>query len=399
MRPGARVQEVIDIIDAYQPDLGPLDEFVSSYLKQRRYIGSGDRRQINADLFNVFRAFPRLKKMCEASDLALNGRNLVLMYMDKIVGEPIEDLFTGEKYQPAALSENEIQVLSKNVANAQHDFPDWLYDKLSPVFETEAHFAKLNQQATVDLCVNTHLMTREKVIEELAGKGIQAEKTPHSPFGVRLQKRVDLKQLDLIKKGIIDIQDEGAQLIGLHCDVQPGMTICDYCAGAGGKTRTLSILLKNSGMVIATDIAPERLQRLEQRLKPGPHNNIKVLTLAEVHEQAQEACDRVLLDVPCSGTGTLRRHPELKMTLTPEKIEEYVVMQRQILSDAVHLVKPNGYLIYATCSLLREENEDQAEWFLKQYPNFKQVNDFLSTSPYTHGTDGFFAAVFEKVFA
>lgn len=419
MKDGARLQAVIEMIDGYDPDLGPLDEYVQSYLRHRRFIGSHDRRTISHDLFNIYRAYPSLQHVITHVGLnEVRGRSLVLSYLHWYENKPlseIQNLFTGQTYHPEALSESETKCLSTAFELMPPSFPDWLFEKLLAVFkdESENQFAALNQQAAVDLCINTKMKSREAVLKDLHQNGIQGEKTNYSPLGIRLQKRIHLSSLDVFKKGIIDIQDEGTQLISLLCDLKPGMQVCDYCAGAGGKTRTLSILLENQGTIIATDSDKDRLGKLQKRLMRGHYSNITVQTVPEVHEHYSNGFDRLLLDVPCSGTGRLRRQPELKMSLSLEKLNHLILLQQQILNDAAHLVKTKGYLIYATCSLLQEENEMQIDWFLKNHPDFKLVpaesilskilgrtvegcQSYLRLTPYTHGTDGFFAAVLEK---
>lgn len=413
MKPGAHLQVVIHLLDSYTPTFGPLDQFVQSYLKDRRFIGAGDRRRITHLIFGIYRCYPYLEWVAHQKKIdQLNGRLLMITYLSTIEylsNREIENLFSGLLYHPVPLTKSEINYLNLTLSEppplwAQLCYPQWLYDRFEPALggETQKHLQALNQEGSVDLRVNTLLAGRDQTLEKLHDKGIEGVSTPYSPWGIRLQKRINLGGLDLYKEGIIEIQDEGAQLLSMLCDAQPGMVVCDFCAGAGGKALALAALMKNKGEIIVTDEAPNRLNAMKVRLKRSRSDIIKQKNL-----MPEDIFDRVLIDVPCSGTGTLRRRPELKISLTPDKIKEFIDVQREILLKAQEHVKPGGRLIYATCSLLREENEDQIDWFLKEHPEFKCIpastvlqsplcKEYLQLSPYLHHTDGFFGAILQK---
>jgi 16S rRNA (cytosine967-C5)-methyltransferase len=234
---------------------------------------------------------------------------------------------------------------------------------------------------------------------------------------LRLEKRVALVQVEAWRSGLIEVQDEGSQLVALLADAKPGMAVVDYCAGAGGKTLALAADMQNSGRLIACDVAEWRVDRAQDRLRrAGVHNVTRRVIEGESDKWIKLNAgmfDRVLVDAPCSGSGTWRRNPDAKWSFTPNDLEEIVASQAVILKSAARLVKPGGRLIYATCSVLGEENESQIDQFLAANPSYSQIpvaqiwaertsnpcpvnTPSLRLSPYTHGTDGFFCAVLAK---
>jgi len=303
------------------------------------------------------------------------------------------------------------------------NMPDWLWERLSLRLgeaETLALAAALDVPAALDLRVNRLKSDRDAVIAQLAKAGpLYAPKpTPYAPDGIRLAGKPDLGRLPLFEYGVIEVQDEGSQLLAQLLAPRRGEMVVDFCAGAGGKTLALGALMRGQGRLYAFDISDKRLAKLKVRVAKSGLQNVQVVTLANESDlrvkRLAGKIDRVLVDAPCSGLGTLRRNPDLKWRQTPESVAEMNVKQRAILASASRMVKPGGRLVYATCSLLAEENEVIADEFLANHPDFIQLDapellraqrielpgddksPYLRLWPQVHGTDGFFAAAFER---
>jgi len=277
--------------------------------------------------------------------------------------------------------------------------------------------AGLNAPAPVDLRVNLIKTDRDGARRALAAEKVHAEPTPWSPVGLRLTERAPLSGLAAFKDGLVEVQDEGSQLAALLLGAKPGMRVVDFCAGAGGKTLALAAAMKNRGKLVACDTAEWRLERSGQRLRRAGVSNVERRTLSTERDpwikRHAKSFDRVLVDAPCLGVGSWRRNPDAKWRATPNDLAELQIRQHDILASAARLVKPGGRLAYITCSLLREENEAQAERFLEEAPDFMLVpavrawdeaigtpcpagTDYLRLTPAQHGTDGFFVALFER---
>ncbi len=276
------------------------------------------------------------------------------------------------------------------------NLPDWLYDSLVRQHgeaQTAPLALALNQPGTVDLRVNTLKATREQVIAALAQAQIPAAPTPRSPVGVRLLKRGALQATAAFREGWIEPQDEGSQLLALHVDAKPGETVVDFCAGGGGKTLALAAQMQNRGALYACDTRRTSLEKLRLRALRAGAPIADLLTLRDAHDPAlkrlHEKADAVLVDAPCTGSGTLRRNPERR--LQAPDLAALTALQVTILEGASRLLNKNGRLIYATCSLLREENEEVIERFLKKHPGFAAAPQPLQLLPHRDGTDGFFA--------
>ena len=299
----------------------------------------------------------------------------------------------------------------------QLDLPDWLLDRLLAEYgesETRALAAALNQPATLDLRVNTLKATREEAAACLAEAGLPVEPTPWSPVGLRRRERAPIFRTRCFKEGLIEVQDEGSQLLSLLVEPKRHEMVVDFCAGAGGKTLHLAALMANSGSLYAFDISATRLERLKPRLARAGLDNVRSVAIQNERDVRVQRLagkiDRVLVDAPCSGTGTLRRNPDIKWRAID--VEKLAATQRAILASASTLLKPGGRLVYATCSLLREENEDVVAGFLATHPGFAMVpaaevlarrhvalmpdGEYLRLLPHRHRTDGFFAAVLER---
>ena len=304
-------------------------------------------------------------------------------------------------------------------AEARGNFPAWLAPALERALgrDLSREMVAMQDEAGLDLRVNLLKAEREAVYAALARQGIELARTKLSPIGLRLFERVPLGQLDLFKSGAIEVQDEGSQLAALLADARPGMRVVDFCAGAGGKTLALAASMQNRGHLVACDIAAKRLERATQRLRRAGASIVQRQPLTSARDQwvkrHAEGFDRVFVDAPCTGTGTWRRNPDAKWRLKPEDLAELPALQADILDSAQRLVKPGGRLIYATCSLLMEEDEDQVAKFLESHADFRLLpirdvwadavggecpapSDTLRLSPARNGTDGFFVAVMER---
>jgi len=298
------------------------------------------------------------------------------------------------------------------------NLPQWLFVKLTEQLGEEGMLKftqATNQPAPLDLRVNSMKTDRAAVQAELALAPIQAELTPYASEGLRILKKPSLQNLPLFKSGAIEVQDEGSQLLAQIVGAKRGEMVVDFCAGAGGKTLALGAAMRNTGRLYAFDISEKRLAKLKPRLARSGLSNVHPVLIA--HERDAKIkrlagkIDRVLVDAPCSGLGTLRRNPDVKWRQLPGAIDELNVKQAAILDSAARLVKAGGRLVYATCSILREENEAIAEQFLATHPDFallpvsevlaeQKINlamqDYLKLSPELHETDGFFAAAFTR---
>jgi len=329
--------------------------------------------------------------------------------------------FAAGRYGPPPLTPEETAVLEQlSTRTLEHpnmpepvkfEIPDWILPKLRALFgpTLSDEMAAMNETAPLDLRVNLLKATREEARIALAREGLQAEPTPFSPWGLRLQNRQSITSGKAFQDGLVEIQDEGSQLIALAVGAKPGMRVADYCAGAGGKTLAIAMGMENKGHIVACDVSAPRLDGAIKRLRrAGVHNAEQhLLAPGDKWVKRQSArFDRVLVDAPCTGTGTWRRNPDARTRLSETDLAELTQKQSEILDQAQKLVKPGGKLIYATCSLLNDENEAQLEAFLARTPGFRQVALeepdamrgalSLRLSPKAHGTDGFFAAVLAR---
>jgi 16S rRNA (cytosine967-C5)-methyltransferase len=299
----------------------------------------------------------------------------------------------------------------------QTNMPDWLAERLRTQFgdsEALALSLALNQPAPVDMRVNTIKAKREEVQARLTQEGFPCEITPYSPSGLRRRDRAPIFKTLCFKEGLFEVQDEGSQLLTLMLEPKRQEMVVDFCAGAGGKTLHIGALMANTGTVYAFDVLAKRLDKLKPRLRRASLNNVRMVTISHERDarvqRLKGKIDRVLVDAPCSGTGTLRRNPDIKWR--DINLAELTDTQQRILAAAAELLKPGGRLVYATCSLLKEENEDIVEKFLAARPEFHVVpvnkilerrhiplsmtGDALRLLPHTHQTDGFYAVALER---
>ena len=412
----------------------PADSVVSKYFRdQRKQMALGPReRGVLAETgYNVLRQKLRFEHLAK-SGTGVRERRLAILgwaaYLDSQAKLQQPQATHGDRgFMKAAMSEMEFKWLADCdaatdeafLAPHRHNLPPWLAEALEaqlgddfwPLVDSLQHTAGL------DVRVNTLQAKRADVQAELEKNGIAVVPTPFSPWGLRMNAKPNLSKLTLFEKGVIEVQDEGSQLLALLLDAKRGEMVADFCAGAGGKTLALGAAMRNTGRLYAFDTSAHRLEAMKPRLARSGLSNIHPVAIAHERDdrikRLRGKMDRVLVDAPCTGLGTLRRNPDLKWRQSPEAVAELTVKQAAILASAARLLKPGGRLVYATCSLLPAENEEIAQAFSAAHPNFKPLlvkdlltdfevaqadslctpdGQYLRLWPHRHGTDGFFAA-------
>jgi 16S rRNA (cytosine967-C5)-methyltransferase len=393
----------------------PADTTLSRYFKDHPRLGSRERGAVAEGIYAVLRNKSFFTDFAEAGSSA-TMRRLTILGLAEAVGVDSLGGLTEEEAEFLA----RVQGIDRSLMPAQmrSNLPKWLFDKFVAQYgeaETLVLADALNQPAPLDLRVNSIKATRDEVAAALAEAPILAEPTPYAPLGLRVIKKPSLQNLPLFKDGAIEVQDEGSQLLSQIVGAKRGEMVVDFCAGAGGKTLALGALMRNTGRLYAFDISEKRLAKLKPRLARSGLSNVHPVQIA--HERDAKIkrlagkIDRVLVDAPCSGLGTLRRNPDVKWRQKVDAVAEMQVKQASILDGAARLLKGGGRLVYATCSLLTEENEFIVEQFLAAHPEFDlvpmskvlaeqkialEMDDYLKLLPHKHQTDGFFAAVMER---
>jgi 16S rRNA (cytosine967-C5)-methyltransferase len=415
MIPAARIQAVIELLATVIATPKPADSTVSAYFRDRRFIGSKDRAAINTRIFRIMRTWHRLGWWIRRCHCDVNARTLViadLMFEREHSISSIESTFSGEGYAPRKLNDVELKIAkSLDRQNLEHphiplreksECPEWAFDMLQKGLgeKFESEMKAMMVAAPMDLRVNALKAKREEVLAQLKKDDIEVEAGKHSPLSIRVFGRPQISQHPLYLDGSIEIQDEGSQMVALAADAKPGEQVADFCAGAGGKTLALGASMNNKGRIVALDVMEKRLEQAKLRFRRAGLHNIETRVLLSERDKwvkrHQEHFDLVLVDAPCTGTGTWRRAPDQRWRVLGPPINELVPIQRNILDSASRMVKIGGRLVYATCSLLREENEDQVAAFLAAHPEFEVKGEFLKMTPAQHDTDGFFAAVLTR---
>ena len=395
----------------------PADAVVSRYLRAHPILGQHDRAFVAEAVFAVLRRLRLLESLAAGRD----PRRLVLAALTRLRGLSLRELDT-------ALKPRERDWLAELKARAEDDtlalrcdFPDWLLARLQRQYGGEELLAlaqSLQQSAPLDLRVNLQKAERGAVLARLEADGIGASATPYSPVGVRLEGKPQINKHALFLEGAIEIQDEGSQLLCQLLAPRRGEMVADFCAGAGGKTLALGALMRSSGRLYAFDISEKRLAGLKPRLARSGLSNVHPQWIASETDARLKRLagkvDRVLVDAPCTGLGTLRRNPDLKWRQGESTLAERRAKQDAILAAAARLVKPGGVMLYATCSLLDEENTEVVQSFLAAHPQFElrpanaalaqqrialDTGEYLRLAPHLHGTDGFFAALLGRAAA
>ena len=394
----------------------PADAVLSRHFREHRELGQRDRGVIAETVYGVLR---RLRWLRRLAGPEATPRMLLLAWFARGEGWPLRQ-FDGlvsatERDWVAALKAREP---GEPTLAERADLPDWLAERLSAQMGADALLALahgLNRSAPLDLRVNLLKTTREAVLAQLAAAHIEAAPGRYSPQAIRLAGKPALQKHPLFLDGSIEVQDEGSQLLGLLVQPRRGELVVDFCAGAGGKTLQLGAMMRSTGRLYALDVADKRLAKLKPRMARAGLSNVHPMLIA--HEQDARLkrlagkADRVLVDAPCSGLGTLRRNPDLKWRQSPTAVEEMCARQAAILAAAARLVRPGGRLVYATCSLLAEENDGVVDAFLAAHPEFELVpanailqaqgvaldtGERLRLLPHVHDTDGCFAAVLAR---
>lgn len=401
---------------------GPADVLMSLYFKNARHLGPRERTIIAEAIYYTMRHLSmitwRMAPVCPAKAPKLTGLlTLALQYgIDNI-----PDAILGREKEPL---KNMLRPKNSEAPKEiQAEVPKWLYDKAVVQYtDHKALFEAMQQSALLDLRVNTLKATPDEVIEELTQHGVQAEKGQYSPECVRLNIKPALTQWPIYKEGKVDVQDEGSQLIARLVQPKRGEMVCDFCAGAGGKTLALGALMKSTGRIYAFDVNEKRLAGLTPRMRRAGLSNIHPAVIRNEHDlrvkRLYGKMDRVLVDAPCSGTGTYRRNPDLKWRFGEDELDRINEIQKSVIRSAAKMLKAGGRLVYATCSILQRENQDVINDFLAENPDFRLLNsyeilgkqgieispyqaqrfgDFFVMLPQLNGTDGFFGAVLEKV--
>lgn len=387
MTPAARVQAAIEILDqvvaSARDDGAAADTIIARYFRDRRYAGSKDRRAVRE------LAYAAIRRAGERPD---SGRAAILGLVED---QPdLRDLFDGSPHGPGLIADDE-KPAKAGIA------PAWVAKKLTHLDRADRGLAL--GRAPMDLRVNRLKSSRDIVLAAFPG----STSSPHASDGVRLAEPVQIEHHPLFTDGAIEVQDEGSQLIAEACIVKPEMLVVDLCAGAGGKTLGLTSIMENRGRIIACDSDRNRLSRLQPRADRAGATIIETRLLNprrefEVLEDLRSAADVVLVDAPCSGTGTWRRNPEARWRLTPDRLTRVIALQAHILDVAAELVRPEVYLVYAVCSLLKEEGELQIDQFMDRHKGWQAealpfeagviAGSGRRLSPVHDGTDGFFVA-------
>ncbi|HWX02941.1 RsmB/NOP family class I SAM-dependent RNA methyltransferase [Collimonas sp.] len=394
---------------------GPADGTLSHYFREHPKLGSRERGVVAEAVYGLLRNKSIYTSFAESGNGPTMRRMTLLGLADAVGVDSLGGLSEEETEWLTRVGEIDRTLMP---ALMRSNLPQWLFDKLvardGEAATLELAFA-MNQPAPLDLRVNTIKSNREDVSAALAEAPILCEPTPYAPLGLRVIKKPALQNLPLFKSGAIEVQDEGSQLLAQIVGAKRGEMVVDFCAGAGGKTLALGATMRNTGRLYAFDISEKRLAKLKPRMARSGLSNIHPVLIAHENDgkvkRLAGKIDRVLVDAPCSGLGTLRRNPDVKWRQTPEAIVEMNAKQIAILSSAARLVKSGGRLVYGTCSLLDEENEAIAAQFLASHEDFSllpmkdvlaeqkialEMDDYLKLLPHRHQTDGFFAAVFVR---
>lgn len=402
----------------------PADAKLGEFFRNHRELGTKDRAFVAESVYGVLRRLRYLSVVAaNDADDPDDARKLILAWLLRVQGKSLRELddILNEQQKEWAVAIKAKQTDNLPLA-VQADVRDWFWEKLVQQYgEAEALTIcrSMFEQASLDLRVNTIKANREEVLAKMQVENTVKDNviapTPYSPIGIRMGAKLNISRHVLFTEGKIEVQDEGSQLLTYLVSPKRGMMIADFCAGAGGKTLAIGALMKNTGRLYAFDVSEKRLNNLGQRLKRSGLSNLHAQVISSEQDPKLKRLngkfDRVLVDAPCSGLGTLRRNPDLKWRQTEQDVMELTQKQTAILARAAKLTKAGGRLIYATCSLLRDENEAIVEAFKQANPEFTLVpaneilahhhinldtGPYLKLLPHLHGTDGFFAAVFEK---
>ncbi len=439
MQAAARISAATELLESIYESWqagkrAPADALLSDYYKSRRYMGSKDRGFVSQLIYFILRHGGALQWWLEQAGVAqVTPRHVVLAALvldEHYSAEDVGRLCDGKRHNPPALTEEEWHLLqfcdhkplypSTMPDWARYNLPDWTLQQLRGLLGEEFDVAieALNQEAPVDLRVNTlKCRDRSDLIMELDRHKYYGSPTRYSPLGIRLKKRLPIYTIDAFRDGWFEMQDEGSQIVAALVDAEPGQKVIDFCAGAGGKTLALAAQMENKGRLLAWDVNENRLNQMKKRLRRAGVDNVISHVLESENDSFIKrhlaSADRVLVDAPCSGSGTWRRNPDLKWRFGAEDLDEMCALQASILRNAARTLKPGGLLVYATCSLFPQENHEQVAQFLKEHPDMRLVDPIdeyrplaseiagvgpvIQLYPHKNETDGFFAASLRRL--
>lgn len=422
MHPNALLELSTELLQSVLKLDAPADTLVSMFFRKHRALGQRERHTLAETSYAVLRKKLLYQHLAQSGSGPLERRLAILGFQgnDAFLRAALE---THEQQWLQRVQAIDLQTLPEKL---RHNLPDWVANPLREMLGDDSITGfwplvdSLNSMAGLDLRVNLIKAKRDDMQQQLQTAGIEASLTPFSPWGLRVQGRPDLHKLDFFKQGHLEVQDEGSQLLALLTGAKRGEMVVDFCAGAGGKTLALGAMMRNTGRLYAFDVSGHRLDSLKPRLARSGLSNVHPAQLAHERDERVKRLagkiDRVLVDAPCTGLGTLRRNPDLKWRQSPATLSELQDKQRAILASAARLLKPGGRLVYATCSLLPAENERVAEAFSEASAADFEVmpvaellqqaqveaseilvqGPHLRLWPHIHGTDGFFAAVWQR---
>lgn len=411
-----RLQQITEVLGQVLKFTMPADVVLSKWFKDHRQLGVRDRSEVAEAVFDVLRNLRRYRQYAESGVGAANHR-LAILGLVKILGQELVSAVLDMPQRDWLVRVLKINDDTLNPA-VRFSMPEWLFAELQKQDNAESLMAALNTKAPLDIRINPLKTDRETVLSLLQQQEptLNMQVTRFSPWGIRFDHKTTINRWALFEKGEIEVQDEGSQLLCLLVSPRRSDMVIDFCAGAGGKTLLLGAMMRSQGRLYAFDVSGTRLAKAKPRIARSGLSNVSCIQLNnenDVHvKRLAGKAQRVLVDAPCSGMGTLRRNPDLKWRQTPTDLLELQALQQRILNSAARCVALGGRLIYSTCSLLPQENEEQVKNFLAQYPEFtllpfEQVlgdrnpglsseDGMLRLRPDIHGTDGFFAAILER---
>ena len=435
MKPTSLTSAVLEILETIQNSNIPADKVISFWNKNNRYAGSKDKAFIASTIYGILRCNGQLQWWIEYFKTDVNPRTLTICYYH-FNNKNIKNYFNDDKnkYAPEPINKAEqklIDELAKQLTINHKQMPihselnisEFLYNKFNETYGTETNkiISALNAEANVDIRINSLKSNINQVKQELLNKDIDTTPLPLLENGLRLQKRFALSGLEIFKNGFFEIQDYGSQIVSKLINAKKGEKIVDFCAGAGGKTLAMADYMENTGRIVYCDISQKRLERASHRLRRAGVNNAEKRLLSSEKDKwvkrqkhrLDGGFDKVVIDAPCSGTGTWRRNPDQKWRTDETTINELCDLQQNILQSASRLVRTGGKIFYITCSLLKDENQNQIDKFLQNNPDFhissietlwndvfeqKYQSDekTLTLLPHQNDSDGFFVAVLER---
>lgn len=407
----------------------PADKAMDSYFRQNRYIGSKDKKAIAGLVYGTLRHLGAYLYRTGCDLAAADPLVMACLHAKFTDSTPLPTIFDGSKFAPLPFTKKQQTQYDKAMATgtanmpawAKYGYPAWMDEALHQAYGTDLphEMAHMLGEAPLDIRCNTLKTTTEKLSAALQKQGIKAALAPFTPWGLRLGERLNLFTLEAFKTGQFEVQDAGSQTLAALCPASDGMRVVDYCAGAGGKSLALAAKMHNKGKLLACDIFEGKLKALRQRATRAGVDTLETHLVPQTGtdswvKRQKDQADLVLLDVPCTGTGTWRRNPDAKWRLTPEKLANLAETQKHILATAAPMVKKGGWLVYATCSVLPAENDQQVAAFMHTHPGFELVPvpelwrsqglcgpcptmaHTLQLHPARDGTDGFFIAVMRR---